>query len=87
MVAEMDGTLTGMTRDGVFAIENGKLAGPLRNMRWHDNPFRMLGAVTGMSDARILFGRARLAGHARAGLSCLPALRMDGFHISSVTKF
>jgi predicted Zn-dependent protease len=87
MVAEMDGTLTGMTRDGVFAIENGKLAGPLLNMRWHDNPFRILGAVTGMTDERRIFGRSRLAGPGRTSLCAMPALRVDGFHFSSVTKF
>jgi predicted Zn-dependent protease len=87
MVAEMDGVITGMTRDGVFAIENGHLTGPVLNMRWHDNPFRVLGAVTGATRERLLFGRSRLAGQGRTRLSAAPALRVDGFHMSSVTRF
>ena len=87
MVAEMDGTITGMTRDGVFRIENGKLAGPLLNLRWHENPFRVLSAVSGVSDARTVLGRARLAGGGRAGLAQVPALRVEDFHFSSTTRF
>lgn len=87
MVAEMDGVITGMTRDGIFEIENGKIKGPVLNMRWHDNPVRMLQAVTGMTEERTVLGRSRLAGRGRAALAAVPALRVDNFHFSSVTKF
>lgn len=87
MVTEMDGVITGMTRDGVFAIEDGKLVGPVLNMRWHDNPFRILGSISGATRERMLFGRSRLAGQGRTRLSVAPALRIEGFHMSSVTKF
>jgi predicted Zn-dependent protease len=86
MVAEMDGLLTGMTRDGLFAIENGKLGQPLVNMRWHDNPLRMLGAVTGATRQRTLIGRPRVTGDSRNALALLPALRVSGFHFSSVSE-
>ena len=29
---------TGMTRDGMFLIENGELAGPVQNFRWNMSP-------------------------------------------------
>jgi predicted Zn-dependent protease len=87
MVAEMDGVITGMTRDGVFEIRDGKLAGPVLNMRWHDNPLRMLQAVSGITEQRTVLGRARLSGHGRAALAAIPALRIENFHFSSVTKF
>ena len=29
---------TGMTRDGMFLIENGEIAGPVQNFRWNDGP-------------------------------------------------
>ena len=87
MVAEMDGVITGMTRDGVFAIDNGKITGPVLNMRWHDNPFRILSHITGATRSRTLLGRSRLAGQGRTRLSAAPAVRVEGFHMSSVTKF
>lgn len=87
MVAEMDGMITGMTRDGVFAIEDGKITGPVLNMRWHDNPFRILSAITGATRQTTVFGRSRLAGQGRTRLSLAPALRIDAFHMSSVSKF
>lgn len=87
MVAEMEGMITGMTRDGVFAIENGQITGPVLNMRWHDNPFRILSAITGATRETTVFGRSRLAGQGRTRLSLAPALRVDNFHMSSVSKF
>src|SRR5438445_170915 len=39
---------TGMTRDGLFLIENGEIAGPVQNFRWNMSPpvpFAMLSAV------------------------------------------
>ena len=29
---------TGMTRDGLFLIENGEVAGPVQNFRWNMSP-------------------------------------------------
>jgi predicted Zn-dependent protease len=34
--------LTGLTRDGTFFIENGKIAYPIKNMRWNESPVIML---------------------------------------------
>ena len=31
---------TGMTRDGMFLIENGEIVGPVQNFRWNDGPAR-----------------------------------------------
>lgn len=87
MVAEMDGVITGMTRDGIYEIKDGKLARPIRHMRWHENPFRVLGAVSGLTDEKLVLGRSRLAGYTRTPLSVMPALRVENFHFSSVTKF
>lgn len=87
MVTEMDGVLTGMTRDGVFEIKDGKLVRPLINMRWHDNPFQVLARTTGVTTGALTFGMPRLAGMARSALARMPALRSDGFHFSSATKF
>ncbi len=34
--------LTGLTRDGVFLIENGKVTEPVMNFRWNESPVRVL---------------------------------------------
>jgi predicted Zn-dependent protease len=87
MVAEMEGIITGMTRDGLFEIREGKITRPLKNMRWHDNPFRILSAVNALTDEGITFGRSRLAGRSRLPLTWMPAARVENFHFSSATKF
>jgi len=34
--------LTGLTRDGLFLIENGKVTDPVVNFRFNESPVRML---------------------------------------------
>lgn len=44
-VAVMDAhtlLLTGLTRDGTFLIENGKISRPIKNMRFSESPFFIL---------------------------------------------
>jgi len=68
-------TLTGMTRDGLFAIERGKVTGSVRNFRFNQSIVELLNRVEG-------FSRPELTG----GVVC-PGLRVRGFHMSSVTEF
>lgn len=42
-------TLTGLTRDGVFLIEKGKIVRPVNNFRWNDSPARVLANLSGWS--------------------------------------
>ena len=44
---------TGMTRDGLFLIENGEIAGPAQNFRWNDGPAR------GFNNISMLAARCR----------------------------
>ncbi|MGH7681913.1 MAG: TldD/PmbA family protein [Candidatus Eiseniibacteriota bacterium] len=68
-------TLTGMTRDGLFAIENGKVTRAVRHFRFNQSVVQMLGAVEGMSEPERC-----------SGVVC-PGLRVRGFQMSSVTEF
>jgi predicted Zn-dependent protease len=34
--------VTGLTRDGTFLVENGKVTRPLKNFRWNESPLFML---------------------------------------------
>ena len=40
--------LTGLTRDGTFLIENGKLARPVKNFRFNESPIAMLNNIEAM---------------------------------------
>ena len=75
VVDPMTVTLTGMTRDGLFAIKDGKLAGAVRNFRFNQSIVEMLNEVEGMSAVQRI-----------EGVVC-PALRIRSFHMSSVTEF
>jgi len=68
-------TLTGMTRDGLFAIENGKVTHGVRNFRFNQSIVQMLNEVEAMS-----------APEAASGVVC-PGLLVHGFQMSSATEF
>jgi PmbA protein len=46
------GLMTGMTRDGVFLVENGAMKRPVRNLRWTESLLEALGRCDGMTQAR-----------------------------------
>ena len=68
-------TLTGMTRDGLFAIEKGKVTHAVRNFRFNQSVVQMLGQVEGMSSV-VCSG----------GVVC-PGLLVRDFAMSSATEF
>ncbi len=74
-------TLTGMTRNGTFLIENGKVTRAVRNMRFTQSLVEALGRVSGLAaDPHLcsaLFG----------GYTVVPAMRVDGFRFTSRTDF
>ena len=75
-----DLTLTGMTRDGTFLIEDGEIVSGLFNFRFHESPLRVLAKVeafTAPGDASTL----------ESGKMELPAVRVGEFNFSSVTRF
>lgn len=71
--------VTGMTRDGTFLIENGKITGGVRNMRFNQSIIEAL--------RRCQFGNAL---HRTGGYSyslVVPAAKIEGFTFSSGTEF
>ncbi|HKS83684.1 MAG TPA: TldD/PmbA family protein [Candidatus Acidoferrales bacterium] len=72
--------LTGMTRDGTFLIENGKIAGGIRNFRFNQSVIEMLANVEALGPA------VRAAGEESFEM-VVPAMKVRGFHFSEVTKF
>jgi len=73
---------TGMTRDGLFLIENGEIAGPVQNFRWNMSPlvaFANLSAVG--KPVPIHTGEA----YDGPGTALVPAVRVEDFYMTSVS--
>jgi predicted Zn-dependent protease len=72
--------LTGLTRDGVFLIENGEITKPACNFRFNESPVAMLNKVIAMGPAM------RAYGDESTGLpTAVPTLLVDEFTLSSVS--
>ncbi len=69
---------TGLTRDGTFKIEGGKLAGPVKNMRYNESPVTLLKA------ARAL-GKPERVVDEGGTIYVVPPMVVDGFHFASVS--
>ena len=72
--------LTGMTRDGTFLVENGRVAGGVRNFRFNQSILEMLANVEMLGEP------VRSAGEESFEM-VVPAMKVNGFHFSEVTKF
>ena len=72
---------TGLTRDGLFLIENGKVTRPVKNMRWNESPIVAFNNVDAMTaPERVVSGEGVGAG----GLALVcPAARIREFTFSS----
>jgi PmbA protein len=81
VVNPRDLSLTGMTRDGVFLIKDGKLTRPVHNLRFTDSVLRILNNVE-------MVGRDTIYASAFFGGGfVVPALKVNGFRFSSTTNF
>ena len=65
--------VTGMTRDGTFLIENGKISHPVQNLRFNQSLPEMLENIVEVGTAQ------------RCGGSVIPVCKVDNFNFSSVT--
>ncbi|MDQ6766230.1 MAG: TldD/PmbA family protein [Candidatus Eremiobacteraeota bacterium] len=75
LVDQKQTMITGMTRDGLFLIERGRLTKGLKNMRFNES---IIGAL----------GRCDLASApGRSESHVLPAVKIEDFHFSSGTEF
>jgi len=72
--------MTGMTRDGLFLIENGRVTSAVRNFRFNQSVLEMLRNVE-------LLGPAVRATGEEAFEMVMPAMKVRNFHSSEVTKF
>ena len=71
---------TGLTRDGTFLVENGKISKSVRNFRFNESPLFMLNNVE-------MLGRpVRIAGAEGGGSMAMPALKVRDFNFTSLSE-
>jgi predicted Zn-dependent protease len=72
--------LTGMTRDGTFYVEGGKVRHGIRNFRFNQSVIEMLSSVEEMGQP------VRASGEESFDM-VVPAMKVTGFNFTEVTKF
>ena len=84
-VREKEMLLTGMSREGTFLVEDGKITRPLRDVRFTDSVLRLLSATEALTREPRLVSEGEYYGRRFAhGVVC-PALRADGFRVTGAT--
>jgi predicted Zn-dependent protease len=71
--------VTGMTRDGTFLIENGEIAGGVRNMRFNQS------IIEALKHCELSNALHRTGGYAYSVV--VPAAKIEGFTFTSGTNF
>jgi len=71
---------TGLTRDGTFLVENGKITKSLRNFRFNESPLFILNNIEAIGRAE------RLAGTEQGGDVVMPSLRVRDFNFTSLSE-
>ncbi|SFF23377.1 metallopeptidase TldD-related protein [Blastococcus tunisiensis] len=74
--------LTGLTRDGVFLVEDGEVTGAVNNFRFNESPVDLLGRVVQAGRTERTLPREWNDWFTRCAM---PALRVPDFNMSSVS--
>lgn len=83
-VDEQSLLLTGLTRDGVYLVENGEITGSVNNFRWNESPVDLLRRFSQASETVPAFSREW--GDDYFSRTAMPALRVPDFNMSSVSQ-
>ncbi|WP_405934945.1 metallopeptidase TldD-related protein [Streptomyces longwoodensis] len=75
--------LTGLTRDGVYLVEDGEVTGEVNNFRFNESPVDLLGRATEAGRTEKTLPREWSDWFTRAAM---PALRVPDFNMSSVSR-
>jgi predicted Zn-dependent protease len=73
---------TGMTRDGLFLIENGEIAGPVQNFRWNMSPLVGYSNITAVGKPVPIHTGESYDG---PGTALVPPVRIEDFFMTSVS--
>ena len=75
--------LTGLTRDGVYLVEDGEVVGAVNNFRFNESPVAMLGRLLEVGATVPTLPREWGDYFNR---TAMPPLRVEGFNMSSVSQ-
>jgi predicted Zn-dependent protease len=75
--------LTGLTRDGVYLIENGEVVGAVNNFRWNESPVDLLNRIGAATPTKITQVREWADYIDR---TAMPAVLFKDFNMSSVSQ-
>ncbi len=75
--------LTGLTRDGVYLVEDGQVTGAVNNFRFNESPLDLLRRVSEAGATEITLPREWKDWFTR---TAMPPLRIPDFHMSSVSQ-
>jgi predicted Zn-dependent protease len=73
---------TGMTRDGLFLIENGEITGPVQNFRWNMSPLKAFANISAVGKSVPIHTGEAYDG---PGTALVPAVRVEDFYMTSVS--
>jgi predicted Zn-dependent protease len=73
---------TGMTRDGLFLIENGEIAGPVQNFRWNMSPLVAFANISAIGKSLPIHTGEAYDG---PGTALVPPIRVEDFYMTSVS--
>jgi predicted Zn-dependent protease len=73
---------TGMTRDGLFLIENGEIVGPVQNFRWNMSPLVGFNNITAVGQSVSIHTGESYDG---PGTALVPPVRMEDFFMTSIS--
>ncbi len=75
--------LTGLTRDGVYLVEDGQVRGAVNNFRWNESPIDLLSRATEAGRSVPTLSREWNDDFRR---TAMPPLRIPDFNMSTVSK-
>lgn len=81
IVNPMETTITGMTRDGTFLVEDGRIVAGIRNLRFTES---ILGALSAIED---IGSETETSSEMFFGCARTPAVRLGRFAFTSSTSF
>ena len=70
---------TGLTRDGTFLIENGKVSKAIKNFRFNESPLFLLNNIEAIGPA------VRIGGTEQGGPIVMPAIKAKDFNFTSLS--
>ena len=75
--------LTGLTRDGVYVVENGEVTGATTNFRFNESPVDLLSRIRTAGATQVCLGREFGEFFER---TAAPPVRIEGFNMSTVSE-